>query len=179
MGTNNFHNKNASKVFSIMDIEDWFEMDMIKEDFKHQLEHLGYDYLDDPNYDGLRSFPATTLGIKSDGKMYGDAEVFITIKSIMRSGYYQGVNLDWELEVNIVNYELDNNFEWNGYNVESLLQDFMNNGMAKIHAPYVELFIQNTIEDMVGELEKLYKEMTQPLNKVGQFSNGNAVYEKA
>ncbi len=154
MGTPNFHNQNASRIFATcMNTEEKFsecseceakhyewESDYVTEGNKNCPECEGEDCIEHDeesrsaedfewadmkeniatelariattigasHCDGgedqheLRSFPSTVLGRLYAEKEYKGFSVGVTLTAVARSGYYEGANLDWNIE-----YEFD------------------------------------------------------------------------
>jgi hypothetical protein len=149
MATSNFHNVNASHIFAVQ-LEDTYEYDDLIDNVKYSLKETGYFNLltkSDPNE--LRSYPSTSIG--SLDSYVEDSEgngIYIQITAVVRSGYYDGVNLDWHLH-----------FEEYGETVEHLL-------------PQAEQE-QNRLIELV---ETVFAEFSTPLGVTAQFSNGETMY---
>jgi len=148
MSTPNFYNKNASKIFASECKEEW-DFDDLLENVRSELK--GARELDES--DGDRNYPATIF-TEFDIRQ---GNWIATINLTARSGYYGGVNLDWEAEI-------ENEKEYGSYEL----------GEIKIPAS-----LQARIDSKVRQVEKVYKIYTTPLICRGVFSNGEAVYEKA
>jgi hypothetical protein len=153
MATSNFHNVNASKVFAVND-----EYDYEFEDVKSSLEikfwnHEDYtSYVEKDRYE-LRSFPSRTVSTLSKWIEIGEDSVEVSITSVIRSGYYEGFNLDWFTTINVNGSEDDS---------------FADNEEVK-----------KIIDSFVEYIENIYAIYSEPLNVVGRFSNGETIYEKA
>lgn len=149
MATSNFHNVNASHIFAVQ-LEDTYEYDDLIDNVKYSLKETGYFNLltkSDPNE--LRSYPSTSIG--SLDSYIEDSEgngICVTITAVVRSGYYDGVNLDWHPH-----------FEEYGENIEHLL-------------PQAEAE-KNRLVEMI---EYVFGEFTTPLGVTAQFSNGETIY---
>jgi len=158
MGTSNFYNNNATSIFSL-EIEDQWHWDMVFEDLTIQLAE-SYDYMSyrqpnapTPSSDN-RSLGGLVLGEKKK-HTYDDergVELIVVIRSIIRSGYYSGANLDWEIEVEKIHYDPLTDED--------------------------ELWLQNAREDLINELEGFYKEVSTPLGVTARASNGTCMYHK-
>lgn len=148
MSTPNFKNKNASKIFST-ELEDYDSYDSLLADIRSDLltanEIKKTD--DDRNYPGTKF---AEIEIKS-GKWLA------TIYLIARSGYYSGINLDWEIEI-----------------LDQTEGDSYDYGDVKISNT-----LQNLIDAKIKRIENVYSRYTIPLICLGVFSNGEAVYQKA
>ena len=152
MATSNFHNVNATHIFAVQLEDEWAYEDLV-----YNLEsefNIHNDYSDygksDP--DELRSFPSRSLGSFSDSLTIGDDEVEIYITSVIRSGYYEGCNLDWHIRLYV-----------NGYEDDTYADDA---NVLRISNEYIE-FIEN-----------IYSQYSEPLGVTARFSNGETIYHK-
>jgi hypothetical protein len=149
MATSNFHNVNASHIFAVQ-LEDTYEYDDLIDNIKYGLKETGYFNLltkSDPNE--LRSYPSTSIGSLDSSVEDADGNgIYIQITAVVRSGYYDGVNLDWHLH-----------FEEYGESVEHLL-------------PQAEIE-QNRLIELV---ETVFAEFSTPLGVTASFSNGETIY---
>jgi len=152
MATSNFHNVNATHIFAVQLEDEWAYEDLV-----YNLEsefNIHNDYSDygktDPNE--LRSFPSRSLGSFSDSLTIGDDEVEIYITPVIRSGYYEGCNLDWHIRLYV-----------NGYEDDTYADDA---NVLRISNEYVD-FIEN-----------IYSQYSEPLGVTARFSNGETIYHK-
>ena len=152
MATSNFHNVNATHIFAVQLEDEWAYEDLV-----YNLEsefNIHNDYSDygktDP--DELRSFPSRSLGSFSDSLTIGDDEVEVFITPVIRSGYYDGCNLDWHIRLYVNGYEDDTYAD--------------NADVLRISNEYIE-FIEN-----------IYSQYSEPLGVTAVFSNGETIYHK-
>lgn len=148
MSTPNFYNKNASKIFA-SECQEQFDYDNLIGNVRSELKGAR----EISKSDNDRNYPATKfaeLEVKT-GKWI--ANIFLT----SRAGYYSGLNLDWEVEIEDINE--GSSFELGEDKIPSTLQ--------------------NLIDAKIKKIEKVYADYTTPLICRGIFSNGEAVYEKA
>jgi len=152
MATSNFHNVNATHIFAVQLEDEWAYEDLV-----YNLEsefNIHNDYSDygktDPNE--LRSFPSRSLGSFSDSLTIGEDEVEIFITPVIRSGYYEGCNLDWHIRLYV-----------NGYEDDTYADDA---NVLRISNEYIE-FIEN-----------IYSQYSEPLGVTARFSNGETIYHK-
>jgi hypothetical protein len=150
MATSNFHNVNASHIFAV-ELQDTYEYDDLIDNIQSGLKATGYYNMltkSDPNE--LRSFPSTSIGSLDNYVESSDADsgIVVTITAVVRSGYYDGVNLDWHCH-----------FEEYGENIEHLL-------------PAAEAE-KNRLVELV---EYVFSEFSTPLGVTAQFSNGETIY---
>jgi hypothetical protein len=149
MATSNFHNVNASNIFAV-ELQDEFDYQDLIDNVKYSLKETGFFNIltkSDPNE--LRSFPSKSIG--SLDNYVEDTEgngIYVNVTAVVRSGYYEGVNLDWHCH-----------FEEYGENVEHLL-------------PAAEAE-KNRLVEMV---EYVFSEFSTPLGVTAQFSNGETIY---
>ncbi len=152
MATSNFHNVNATHIFAVQ-----LEDECGYEDLVYNLESefdIHNDYSDygksDPHE--LRSYPSRSLGSFSDSILIGEDEVEIFITPVIRSGYYEGCNLDWHIKLYV-----------NGYEDDTYADDA---NVLRISNEYIE-FIEN-----------IYSQYSEPLGVTARFSNGETIYHK-
>lgn len=193
MGTNNFYS-NAKTIFAVlMDYEDkvfdengeptgetemrsceeWEYQDL--KDYAIELmEESKFSYSDSGNFSNNRNFEGTLLGSLNVDKSFGDMLIEVRINAVIRSGYYEGANLDYEVEYYAGSgYDDHINF---AYEFES--HSDMGAGMQKIQLKNAERWAEKITEELEEELERIFTQLSTPYNKVGQFSNGEAVYQK-
>lgn len=152
MATSNFHNVNATHIFAVQLEDEWAYEDLV-----YNLEsefNIHNDYSDygktDP--DELRSYPSRSLGSFNDSLTIGEDEVEIFITPVIRSGYYEGCNLDWHIRLYV-----------NGYEDDTYADDA---NVLRISNEYIE-FIEN-----------IYSQYSEPLGVTARFSNGETIYHK-
>jgi len=201
MGTNNFHNKNASRIFAVLMNREEHLLD----DEGNEMEETEYIYPDEwecedllsnvkcdmealakkhktisfhkgGNADFLRSFSGSVIGSFWISKVYLDIECEVEITAVLRSGYYEGANLDFEITYRVNGYDYDDYMaEW-----EYSAENSNNKGLVRIHYNNVSNWFENSADTLITELEKIFEYYTEiKLVKVGQFSNGEAFYERA
>lgn len=194
MGASNFYNKNANNVYAVlMDYEDvvfdedgneteetqmvqcesWDYNDLI--DYVNELmdEQKLFKVSDRVEFDNNRNYEGTAIKSLVSYKSFGDVEVEILLTAVIRSGYYEGANLDWE-----INY-----YAGSGYNdILDLTYEFEsqndNQGMAKIQCRNAEKWATNVGEQMIEELERIFTQVSKPLEVVARFSNGETIYKE-
>ena len=116
MGTRNFHNENATHIFAVTfsDYEDEETGEMVQDEFgfddlvdnlTDELEALPKPKNNIRFIDGgtdsaeLRSYPSKVLGKLRAYGQYKSIDVVIEVVAVIRSGYYEGVNLDWVYKI--------------------------------------------------------------------------------
>jgi len=150
MATSNFHNVNASHIFAVELQDEWEYQDLIsnlESEFNTNLDYSDYSK-SDPNE--LSSFPSKSVGSFSNSIEIGEDEVEVYVTPVIRSGYYEGCNLDWHVRY-YVNGSEDETYESHP-NVQTLVSVYVN-------------FIEN-----------VYEQYSQPLGVTARFSNGETIY---
>lgn len=150
MATNNFHNVNASHIFACSSENEW--------DYEDLKDNLLYEFNNHPDYSDcsksdpneLRSFPSTSLGSFSTSLTIGDDEVEIYVTPVIRSGYYEGCNLDWNVRYYVSGYEDDT------------------------HSDSVDVSV--IVNEYVEFIETIYSQYSDRLGVTAQFSNGETIY---
>ena len=159
MSTANFHNINASKIFAV-EIEEEFDYDDLKFNLFNELK------LDEGGTDRgeLRSYGSNVVGSLRRRD--------ITITIIVRSAYFSGVNLDWQIDY-AGNYESLENYEDFSDDVkddEELTESEKSDMLTKA---------QIDVKFLINKVETVFELFSTPLVCVGRASNGEAFYKKA
>lgn len=193
MGTNNFYSSGKTIFAVLMDYEDevfdengeptgetemrsceeWEYQDL--KDYTIELmEQSKFSYSEDGSFNNNRNFEGTLIGSLKAEKWFGDVEVEVRVNLILRSGYYEGANLDYEVEYYAGSgYDDTINFS---YEFES--HSDMSKGLQIIQTRNAEKWAERITEELTEEVEKIYTRVSTPYRKLGSFSNGEGVYEK-
>jgi hypothetical protein len=179
MGTSNFHNVNASKIYAILEDSESMVSDFIHtiDNIQEDLKEKGYKEVDEKAIDELRAYPARVIAEKTEIKTIEniDLEISITICAVVRSGYYEGFNLDWYIVYS----------DSNNYNLKELdIETIFNNNDYEFENKEKEIeetknWIENTKNNLIKELEEIYESISTSLVVTARFSNGETIYEKA
>ncbi len=152
MATSNFHNVNASNIFAVQ-LEDEYDyqdlVDNLESEFNSHSDYSDYGKSDP---DELRSFPSKSLGSFSNSLTIGDDEVEVYVTPVIRSGYYEGCNLDWHIRLYVNGYEDDTYAD--------------NADVLRISNEYIEF------------IEDVFQKYSEPLGVTARFSNGETIYHK-
>jgi hypothetical protein len=152
MATSNFHNVNATHIFAVQ-LEDEYDYEDLISNLESEFnKHSDYYDCGKTDQHELRSFPSRTLGSFSKGVMIGEDEVEVYVTPVIRSGYYEGCNLDWDVRYYV-----------NGYEDELYCE---NTSIKFILNEYVEF------------IETIYSQYSEPLGVTARFSNGETIYHK-
>lgn len=159
MATSNFYKKNAKLYYAI---EDEADVDFIK--FK--LSEMGYKTIDEFR-NNVRFIAEKEVGCDM---------VWGVIKVIVRAGYYDGANIDWEAYY--MDYEGKefglNDFK-DGY-YDYLLEYDEKELAKKLNKEQKET--KKILKKEINLLEKTLKRITTPLKLSYVFSNGETFYER-
>ena len=176
MATSNFHNENASAIFAVQ-LEHEFDYDDLVENLKSELNN-DPDYVDYGKADKneLRSFPSRTLGSIRKYVQYKDFYVEVCVTPVIRSGYYDGVNLDWN-----VDYLINGDAQYD--NTDFYIDDIAHYGnlsksAATKYAKLADKKAEKLKNEIVDELEALYNDYSDRYGVTAVFSNGETIYHK-
>jgi hypothetical protein len=152
MATSNFHNVNATNIFAVQ-LEDEYDYEDLISNLESEFnKHSDYYDCGKTDQHELRSFPSRTLGSFSNSITIGEDEVEVYVTPVIRSGYYEGCNLDWDARYYV-----------NGYEDELYCE---NTSIEFILNEYVEF------------IETIYSQYSEPLGVTARFSNGETIYHK-
>ena len=148
------------------------------EDFKEYLIETAKEskkqflYLEEEGSDNDRNYCATNLFSYSTSKMFGDIEIEVKIIGQIVSAYYEGASLDFVVEFNgEENKELD--FYWDFDNSD------MNRGLQVLQNKNAIKWAEKTKTELIELIEEVFTKVSEPLNVVASFSNGETIYQKA
>ena len=192
MATNNFANpKNASKYYVVLtgDADEW-QYDDLKDNLGEDIENAGGDSLDEPiGHD--RNYHRQALGKFEENESFGDIEIEIRLTVLIQSAYYEGATLDYLIEVyNGYEYvEIEEGFYTN--TTEDMVNDLfdlkynehsyseMSKGLRVIQSRHAKNWLDKEIKTQSEKIEKILESYSEhKLQKVGGFSNGEAVYQE-
>ncbi len=205
MGTNNFHNTRASKIYAVSERYEDEDGEMVNDEFvwENTRDNVHYALMaidkDKTNYwqyvgdkdinlgETLRSFDATSIGEFYSDMSYAGVYFRVVLIPKTVAGYYEGFNLDFEISVLDDYGETDTDElecgvtkeEMNDVFSEYIYRDPYMAGMLSIHGDRLIEKLNDLISDGVKRLEEVFENFSDSLVKVAQFSNGEAIYEKA
>jgi hypothetical protein len=180
MGTNNFHYENVLRIVEIED-DDCIVSDTIENIRSEFNEQKDYSFVESGKdiYE-LRSFPSLVLGMVYERFDHTpETDICINVTVVLRHGYYAHANLDYivTISTNGGDYSLD---EWNEM-VDALVFDSI-----EIYGDEYENQIINGVDALDTHVTKMVKyvdsvllKYSTPAVKIGQFQNGEAVYQTA
>jgi hypothetical protein len=174
MATSNFHNVNASAIFAVP-LENEYDYEDLVCNLESELSN-NPDYVDYGKTDKneLRSFPSRTLGSIRKYHQYKDFYVEVCVTPVIRSGYYSGVNLDWNVDYTINGdiYDIDELENGIGYNTALPISKI------KVYSSLAEKKAEKLKNDIVEKLEALYNNYSDRYGVTAVFSNGETIYHK-
>lgn len=177
MGTCNFYNKNADSIYACM-VQDDFEYQDIQHRLYYELKRIftnaiGSDKRFDSDYSGLTiitlDFSKDYLNCPSAYYNQVGVEVYISYEIGIRSGYYEGINFDFERNITIegVDFDLEDV-------VEQKLSIYPNR-----YAKWLSSWVQSTCSKSNKQINAVFKQLAHyNLDTLGVFSNGEAIYVK-
>jgi hypothetical protein len=176
MATSNFHNENASAIFAVR-LENEYDYEDLVCNLESELSN-NPDYVDYGKTDKneLRSFPSRTLGSIRKYAQYKDFYVEVCVTPVIRSGYYEGVNLDWNVDY-LINGDAS-------YDIPSFyIDDIAHYGnlpksKASVYANLASKKAEKIKNEIVEKLEALYNDYSEKYGVTAVFSNGETIYHK-
>ena len=121
------------------------------------------------------NYCATNLFSYSTSKMFGDIEISVKVIGQIVGAYYEGASLDFSVEFNdeeCTNDEPD--FEW-----IFEYQSDMNRGLQVLQNKNAIKWAKKTKTELIELIEEVFTKVSEPLNVVASFSNGETIYQKA
>ena len=131
-------------------------------------------YKEESGSDNDRNYCATNLFSYSTSKMFGDIEIEVRIIGQIVSAYYEGASLDFVVEFNGEEYNNNEpNFYWDFDNSN------MNRGLQVLQNKNAIKWAEKTKTELIELIEEVFTKVSEPLNVVASFSNGETIYQKA
>ena len=157
-----------------------YEYDDFKEYLKETAQEeiknrKGIRYKEESGSDNDRNYCATDLFSFNTSKMFGDIEISVKVIGQIVSAYYEGASLDFAVEFNDEEYTNDEpDFEW-----LFEYQSDMNKGMQVLQNRNAIKWAEKAKTELIELIEEVFTKVSQPLNVVASFSNGETIYSKA
>ena len=175
--TSNFYVKNATFIYAIeppTPEEDEFFWDWLEMDLKEQLRKIGFK----PETDEKESWVDDHTKILATKTFWDKTGTYsYQIQAVIRSGYYRGANLDYELIFKDCEGVEDEGLSW-----ECIKETLDCEESDKPHtrqARRIEKELDTALNKDLNQLERIYWDNSIPLIHVSTFSNGEAVYKPA
>ena len=182
MATSNFYNKNANGIYAIFQ-EDEYD-DFIYDDVKDNISNDLVAYVKNSNaYLGHSNNyykDASIIEVVSLTDEVASVPFTVSIEVLMRSGYYEGANLDYEINYNVESVEFDDLSDaWQAYFDVATWAFDMNRGLATIQARNASKRLEIISNELIENVEKILKEnCTHFLQVSARFSNGETWYSE-
>jgi len=177
MSAPNFAITNASRYFVVEANESWEYEDIlacIQDAFRTQKWENEICFSNENKSDDNRSYPGIIFGYLSASKYYervGEANVIIEL--VLRSGYYEAANLDYEIRYEVEGIEYDNPQDVNVLHVANLPPK-----QAKLYNRWIANWMEDTTGKMTSKIEAIYSRFSEQYIRTALFSNGEAIYSK-
>jgi hypothetical protein len=201
MGTSNFYNVNASKIFVVLephevsildenfnetgeletigcgesDVE--YLIDSITNDMKELGDDLYYHFRDKKSLKDLRDYPSSYLGSLTKERVFYDINVLVYIHAFLRSGYYEGANLDWECDILIDNGKqvfFDNQY----YDINDLYFILKDKNTNEKLIESIDNWIKETKTSLIEKIESVFEKNSEQYTVFARFSNGETLYQQ-
>jgi|GEM_PF-1129355 len=188
MSTNNFYRKNASRYYAICmaQYEDQLDFEMDYEGTKdyliERLKETGVKVSDCEINPKDRSGRFTEQYILTAEQEFPFMDFLyeIQVHIIARSGYYIGANLDWELDLSCDiaagENSTDDLIEEHDYYFEDIEREKL--GLYRMNRKKLRDRLEKEVDTLIDKVESAFEKVSINLVKVGQFSNGEAVYRE-
>jgi len=182
MATRNFYNKNAKHIYALIPdkFTDKFALNFVVDNIEFELDKLkkllnAHEGMEIREYN--RNYPEKIIGSFGVEKYICDIELYININVIMRAGYYEGANLDYDYRFCVNSWDYDNIPDACDEFIHQYFKVYNNAGMAKIQAKNAEKWFESTISTAIDAVKDiLKKECSHVLEVAAVFSNGEALY---
>jgi len=192
MGTSNYYNKNASKIWSVEtsyydeDLNEEIEYECVWEDTRSNvssgLEEIAKQkkrsYYEDSNLDvkQLHSFPSTSIGEYSDYIEFCNTEFKVVLIPHTTSGYYEGFNLDFDFNILVsgIYGKYENIADFLSDVKEFLLEE---NKALRMNLGNLQKRLESLLSEMIDEVESVFEMYSTSLEEFAKFSNGETIYK--
>lgn len=177
MSTPNFSNINASRIYATHN-EDY---ENVHYNVMSDLENRGWYPIKE--YDSSNRYYGGRMFMQKDKEVsIGRFSISVSVKAIIRNGYYDDFNFDWDIEIEgDGSYDVSGEYSFGEEDAANLIYDctYYTMGFCRMQARNLVSKVRCAISELSEELEKVYACYTDQLVCVGIFSNGEAVYERA
>lgn len=166
MGTCNFSTSPDGFIYAIDNDDEFIYNDTI-ENLKAELNGCPYFYETD----------AHNIGRLEKDISFLNEEITICYNLFVSSGYYSGLQLDYNA---VIIYD---NSEYNITDIDALISDLreysgVNNGLITIHRKKLEMFLNDYITMLYNITITAYKSYSNTLSVAGRFSDGTCIYNE-
>ena len=182
MATGNFFNNNASDIFAIFQQNEYD--DFIYDDVKDSVYNDLDAYIKKSNAYSVHSNnyyrDATIINKVSITDEVAGVPLTVSIELLMRSGYYEGANLDYEINYNIDSIEFDDITDAFQAYIDVATYTFdLSKGLATIQARHATNRLETLSDELIENVEKILKDnCTHVLQVSARFTNGETWYSE-
>jgi len=193
MGTSNFHNVNAKCIYPVlMDYEvakededgneldekvfihsDEFDLEWLIDNLNEKFNALNLNFQEGSGSDinQLSSYSSKVIGNITKEKTIGGLSVSVCLTSVLRYAYYEGANLDYNIDLEIEGEDLvDLEDQYDFYSEYK--------GINKKHAQIAQNWLETTQNELIDLFENIYAEVSGvKLKCIATASNGEAFYQ--
>jgi len=184
MATGNFCKGNSENIYAV-EIEHEFDYEDLIANLQSSFENAQQNGVFDTcktidsetEMDCNRSYyGAVICEVTSKTKHYERiGDYYISMRIIVRNGYYSGVNLDWECVIH-TDYDNLEDFQ-DDIEISDWHFDLTEKG-CELYEKFVNNWKDKEIEEMTNKVEKILKENSIELFVSARFSNGETIYQK-
>ncbi len=124
----------------------------------------------------LRSFPATSIGNILTIFEFCNTEFKVELIPHTTSGYYEGFNLDFDINFSAVGIygDYDNLQDFMADVKEFLLED---NKALRMNMNNLQKRLETLLSEMIDEVESVFEMSSSPLEEFAKFDNGETIYK--
>jgi hypothetical protein len=197
MATCNFYKKNASFYYVFIGQTE-IEYEYFYLNLGSELEKIGYVFSDKQGWREWIEKDAFVIARKDIGFYYGKDKIgwgSLRIYVIVRIGYYEGINLDWDWDFILEDGSYFKSGELTDKDIKDygcyLKDGFVYEGNTDKHPVdyYIGKYLVKNCSKVYDEIMKIVDKETKKLEKIfgeivdvyqldGIFSNGEAIYSK-
>lgn len=159
------------------------EISYIQERFAEYAKNTPFvEFNESDQYLNDRNFGGRIFGTLSMSKQYAGIWIEVHYQLIMRSGYYEGANLDYEYSFYTDSVEIEDITDVAFEYMQQL--DYSNGhynkptGFATIQSKHAMAWLTKAFAQLDEAINKIYSECSTPLVVTARFSNGETWYQK-
>ena len=182
MATGNFFNNNASVIYAIFQEDEYddFIYDDVKDSVSNDLNAFVKNSEVCLGYSNNYHRDASMIEVIELTDEIAGVPLTVSIEILMRSGYYEGANLDYEINYNIDSIEFDDPEDAFQAYIDVATWSFdMSKGLATIQAKNAVKRLENISNELIEKVEKILKDnCTHVLQVSAIFSNGETWYSE-
>jgi len=172
MSTGNFYNKNASGYF-VGVCENEYDYDDHRINVNGDIENHPEGF---PMVEAWSGNDSLLLSALSTQKEWYGCRAVVTVRAVLRSGYYAHCNFDWELDVEV------EGSDWDSIPEITEIKHALDYALTDKRAAQVTFWmldwIEANVERLTTEMEEIFERYTEKYQVAYRFSNGETGYKK-